>query len=102
MFRQGDILLIPLPSGNPQGQEQPAVNGAVVLAHGEATGHAHVIRSPRARLFQDESRMLLRVEGLLPVELTHEEHATLSIPAGHYQVVRQREYTPEAIRQVSD
>lgn len=40
--------------------------------------------------------------------LTHDEHATHAIPAGFYKggsgngIVRQREYTPEAIRKVAD
>jgi hypothetical protein len=32
----------------------------------------------------------------------HEEHATVMLPAGEYQVVRQREYEPAGWRQVAD
>lgn len=39
------------------------------------------------------------VEG---VALEHEEHSTIVIPPGNYQVIRQREYHPLEIRQVSD
>ena len=28
--------------------------------------------------------------------ITHEEHGPISLPAGHYRVVRQREYIPGA------
>jgi hypothetical protein len=34
--------------------------------------------------------------------LTHPEHASITLPAGSYQVRRQREYTPEAVRPVAD
>ena len=34
--------------------------------------------------------------------LVHEEHDTLALPAGTYSVIRQREYTPEGLRDVQD
>ena len=34
--------------------------------------------------------------------LLHEEHGTITVPKGLYEVVIQREYHPEAIRQVLD
>lgn len=37
-----------------------------------------------------------------PAELTHEEHKTITIPAGKYQVRRQREYDEKEIRFVED
>jgi len=37
-----------------------------------------------------------------PAELTHEEHKTITIPPGKYQIRRQREYDEEQIRFVED
>lgn len=37
-----------------------------------------------------------------PTELIHEEHNTITIPAGIYQIRRQREYDEEQIRFVED
>ena len=37
-----------------------------------------------------------------PAELTHEEHNTITIPAGIYQIRRQREYDEKEIRFVED
>jgi hypothetical protein len=37
-----------------------------------------------------------------PSSLTHEEHATLHVPMGWYEVVRQRTYTPRVPRWVRD
>lgn len=34
--------------------------------------------------------------------ITHQEHDTVILPAGNYKVIRQREYHPEAIRNVLD
>jgi hypothetical protein len=106
MYRQGDVLLVPidaaqLPS-NPARQDRDE-RGRLVLAQGEATGHAHVITAPTARLLTDpdevERRFLVLATQAL---LTHEEHASLPLPAGTYEVVRQREYTATADRDVAD
>ena len=78
--------------------------GRVVLAHGEATGHSHAINDPNARLFHDPKlrAIFLRVCGRAPVTLEHQEHDTIHIPPGDYQIIRQREYSPDAIRNVAD
>ena len=104
MYRQGDVLVVPV-SELPVGLEPVArENGRVVLAHGEVTGHAHAIRSEKAALFRDPKLMavFMYVSGDAPVALEHDEHDTISLPAGNYQVIRQREYTPQAIRNVAD
>jgi len=36
------------------------------------------------------------------VALTHQEHATIMVPPGVYERRIQREYSPEAIRNVAD
>jgi hypothetical protein len=65
-----------------------------VLAEGEATGHAHVIESERASLHASwDDTWFLRVDDGEPVLLVHQEHDPLVIPAGAYEVRRQREYT---------
>lgn len=103
MFRHGDILIVPstVPDVTKTVRRR---NGRLVLAEGEATGHAHTITSKHAKLVTaeqaDELRMWLLVTA--PVELEHQEHATLTIPPGEYEVRRQREYSPEEIRTVAD
>ena len=42
------------------------------------------------------------VTGDAPVALEHDQHDAISIPPGTYQIVRQVEYSPAAIRTVSD
>jgi hypothetical protein len=37
-----------------------------------------------------------------PAALAHDEHATIMLPPGNYRIVRQREYSPEEIRDVAD
>lgn len=102
MIRQGDILLIPVPKV-PDGLTRHT--GRLVVATGEATGHAHVIDDPAAVLWGEElDRRFLEVTA--PVDLVHtstpKDHDTLTVPPGVWQVTRQREYTPEAVRLVAD
>jgi hypothetical protein len=106
MYRQGDILIVPT-NEKIDGHELPRDDkGRVVLALGEATGHAHAIHSNQAKLFRSvagsEERMFLKVDGLQAVNLVHEEHALISLKPGGYKVIRQREYSAEEIRRVAD
>ncbi|GAA4573960.1 hypothetical protein [Planotetraspora kaengkrachanensis] len=108
MYRQGDILIVPVPeesvpaaarTGPPEPRD---ARGRLVLALGEATGHAHAIAGPGTLLLdRDPSR-----PGFLHLpsggRLVHEEHAAISLPKGWYRVVRQREYVPGAFRVVAD
>jgi hypothetical protein len=118
LIRQGDVLLVPVDPDVVEGGGAPRsrsaverVRGGLVLAEGEATGHAHVVRDEHARLerqgFGEErrvpyhrgawgkSRLVLIVEES-PVTLAHEEHEPLTLPPGAYEVRRQREYVPGA------
>ncbi len=101
-YRQGDILLVRLracPPALTAGRRVPRVNGRLVLALGEATGHAHAIESPLAELVEhSDGRLYLRTQRAC--ELTHEEHAPVWLEAGVYQVIRQREYVPGMERRV--
>lgn len=106
LIRHGDVLLCPvacIPEGTKAVRRK---RGRVVLAEGEVTGHAHVIEAEDVRLVSsqeaEELRMWLLVEAPEPVALTHEEHSTLLIPPGAYEVRIKREYAPDAIRKVSD
>lgn len=105
MYRQGDVLIIPTTS-TPTGKPVKRENGLVILAHGEVTGHHHAIADQEVTLVTteqaDEIRMWLTITAPEPVALTHQEHATIMLPPGRYEVRRQREYSPDAIRNVTD
>lgn len=102
IYRQGDIMLIQV-NGLPEGAEQivdPLEPNNVVLAYGEATTHKHQISSEFATMYRWEGDTLINVkEG---AQLVHEEHATITLPAGNYTVRRQNEYAPGAIVNVAD
>jgi hypothetical protein len=77
----------------------PRGDGHLVLAVGEATGHAHAIRDRGAELYRTRSgRRFLQVLADSGVTLSHEEHAPILVPKGLYEVVRQREHRPELVR----
>lgn len=102
MYRQGDVLIVAV-AEIPHGLELvPRENGALILAHGEATGHAHAVRSKTAALFRDPKLNALFLSVNAPASLDHEEHGSVALSPGNYQVIRQREYSPEAIRNVAD
>jgi hypothetical protein len=106
MYRQGDVLVVPIAP-----EELPAEvitaprdrSGRMILARGEATGHAHVVTGEGLTLLclpDDIETMFLHVKGY--GRIGHEEHGPIPLPAGYYRVVRQREYVPGAIRPVLD
>lgn len=107
-YRQGDIFLEEVGNSNlelsdcRQSIEGDEREGFIVLALGEATGHAHKLSNTNAKLMtaaNEDKFILLVTETSF---LTHEEHATIRIPPGRYRVVRQQVYTPERIKYVAD
>lgn len=110
MFRQGDVLLV-LVASIPVGAKDVTPRDRIVIAEGEVTGHAHAVYpevsdKPRAkpvmpaRLWDAGAERFLQV--VAPTSLKHEEHAPVQLPVGNYQVVHQREYSPEEIKRVVD
>ena len=105
-YRQGDVFL--QAAAIPEtAKPHETAKDAVVLAHGEVTGHRHAFYSPRVCFFRETgsdgvARSFVRVSGDTPVPLQHEEHGSIDVPPGDWEVVIQREYHPEEIRPVMD
>jgi hypothetical protein len=104
IYRQGDVLIRRVDSIPTGAKLVKRDEGRIVLAYGEVTGHAHAIMDREAELLTvpDVDARFLRIMASSGVELRHEEHATIKLPAGNYEIVQQREYTPEAIVRVVD
>ncbi len=113
-YRQGDVLIESINSVPSTAKKQKR-SRAVILAHGEVTGHHHKLETADpADWWKGEQEISPTLEkpstlaGELFVTLptggavTHQEHATIKLPAGTYRVSRQREYSPEEIRNVAD
>lgn len=125
-MRQGE-LLIPV-SAIPDDARCLQVSGRIVLAEGEATGHAHTIHAihadaelyemPDSRRAEPGSlglpepgftrylRVIASDDLQNPTQvgaiLTHQEHGQIAVAPGDYRIRRQAEYTPERIRFVAD
>ena len=96
-WRHGDVLI----------KKVRAVKGKklnhLVLAEGEVSGHKHVISEGEAELYEENGILYLHVESEKAF-LTHEEHKTLELPKGDFEITIQREYVvgEEKYRSVAD
>ena len=81
--------------------KQAPISGRVILAYGEVTGHHHSLDADAADWWKKGDGEQF-VEVNLETALLHQEHSAITIAPGKYRVIRQREYTPEAIRNVAD
>ena len=108
---QGDLLIRKIDI-LPKGLKQlKAEKGFYIVAHSE-TGHNHVIAErPQVKLYSDDNPMVSyleivetteKVEALIEHLRSFDTHETINIPAGIYEIRRQREYTPEGWRRVED
>ena len=99
-YRQGDVLVERIAKQTTKTEVQRE-SGRVILAHGEVTGHAHAVAERGVTMRRDAEVTELEITEALAM-LTHDEHATIPLERGVYRVIRQREYSPEAIRNVAD
>ncbi len=99
-YRQGDVILVHIERIPKKAQKVPRDQGRVILAYGEVTGHAHAITEPDVIKLDDGIAEYL--DAPQGAQLVHEEHDTIGLPPGKYQIVHQREYTPVEIRRVVD
>lgn len=109
LVRQGDVLVLPSKKVPSAQATRITDHGRVILAYGEVTGHAHEVIPatehadpvPAMELFEepDGTRLLVVKRDAL---LRHEEHGLIALAPGGYEVIRQVEYSPEAIRNVAD
>jgi len=92
MFRQGDVLLVPVKELPENARPVPDWDGTVAL--GEVTGHRHrLIDAPEAEatlLTTEEGERFLRLVHGAP--LRHEEHGTIDLPPGLYRLPPQHEW----------
>lgn len=109
LYRQGDVLISQV-AQLPEVAQPVEKGGKIVLAWGEVTGHQHRIENDGDVAEAEEFTMkdaagavrrFLKVFDL-GATVKHEEHAAIALPPGIYEITQQREYTPEAIRNVAD
>ena len=97
LIQQGDVLI----------KKVSEIKGEklkhLTLAKGEMTGHHHTITEGDAELFEHEGTLFLRVNSE-KATLTHQEHKTVEIPQGEYEIgiVREYDHFKEESRNVTD
>lgn len=101
IYRQGDVLLRSIDSIPADAKICRSKATRFVLAEGEATGHSHTICELDGTLsITPDGKLYLRTDD--GCELLHQEHGAIAVAPGRYEVIRQREYSPEEIRNVAD
>lgn len=97
LIQQGDVLI----------KKVAEVKGKklnhLILAKGEKTGHCHTITEGEAELFEHEGTLFLRVISEKAI-LTHQEHKTVEIPQGEYEIgiVKEYDHFTEEAKKVQD
>lgn len=104
-FRQGDVGITRL-AALPANVTPVENTGRIVLAYGEVTGHAHALAVDEAQefTFADAGGVVRRFLQVFDKGATvrHEEHAPINLGPGFWEIIQQREYTAEEIRNVAD
>ena len=90
-YQQGDVLFIPRDKKLPK--KHMKVKEDKIVAEGEATGHMHRAIAEDATVYVDkDGEIFLSTES--GTDVTHQEHHTVSIPKGDYDIKIVREYDP--------
>lgn len=97
MYQQGDVIV----------KKVSQIKGkklkGLTLAKGESTGHHHTITEGDAELYENNGVLYLKV--ISPkATLTHQEHKTIEIPEGEYEIgiVREFDHWEMEARNVAD
>ena len=105
IIRQGDVLLSRIADLPKDAKDITPDGGRIILAQGEATGHAHVIeRTPEAKApavyFDAKAERFLQV--IETTALAHEEHSAVILERGVYKQGFQVEEKRAEILRVAD
>lgn len=109
-YRQGDVLLVDAAyrGGIPRDAKVvPLENGRIVFAHGEVTGHAHVIERPAKTTVYYDKAAERYLKFLTDESQTHEEHSAVFLsPSGQHKGELQQAFQVEEqgkeVRRVAD
>ena len=105
-FQQGDVLLIKTDTNPKKADSYMKYKSSRnrVLQHGEATGHAHRIQGPDTRVWESQFYNSRILEVKKQSMLSHEEHKTIILPKGFYEIriVREFDHFQKVTRKVRD
>lgn len=100
---QGDVFFLRIENSDKNFRRLP--KEGFVVAEGEITGHKHrVVEAPDSivEIAEDANGFYLNVvKGT--AQMTHQEHDTITLTPGQYQIIKQVEYDEvEELRRVMD
>lgn len=95
MYRQGDVLLIPVDKVPQEAGlfDAEQEDGRLILARGEMTGHHHSVDSKHTVMYGGATQRFLKVEE--PTTLKHQEHDPIDLNRGVYEVRLQKQHHPK-------
>jgi len=107
LYRHGDILLKRVSKMPDNGKL--IKRAEPIVEYGEVTGHSHRLIGEVEVYAEQESGqtanyVVVPETAVKPAKLVHEEHDTIELAPGVYEVTRQREYNPYSreARRVAD
>lgn len=103
-IQQGDVVMKSIqefPKGERVMDDQMK---SKILAYGEVTGHAHRLADPDNAVETFRILNVIYMNVNRPTMLGHEEHKTIEIPPGKYEIgiVRETDHMAGVTRQVAD
>ena len=101
-YRQGDILFVKMDETISGDKIARDTQNRLVVAEGEATGHAHAIHDDKVTMYRNDvlNRAWVVVEE--QANVVHEEHDTITLESGTWRVIYQRQYVRGETRRVLD
>ena len=106
IYRQGDVLIMRVPSIPADATPSKRDKGRIILAYGEITGHSHAIEDTKAKGWLSGETLYLDLEK--KTKVWHEDHnpkqddKPMVLDPGQYVVLNQVEYRREEIVWVAD
>lgn len=97
LVRHGDLLLKPIDSI----PKDAKLTDSKILAYGESTGHIHEIKGNAQILVTQDQKFVNVLEQSM---ITHQEHKTVQLEQGMYELINEQEFDPFAgiIQRVRD
>jgi hypothetical protein len=98
MIQQGDVLI--RRTSIPKSAKQK--DGRAIVAYGEATGHMHEVIGEGVAVYEENGTLYVSAPNGGIIQ--HEEHKTITLPPGEYQIgiVREFDHFAEEARNVKD
>lgn len=97
--RQGDIYFTRVEEGTIPEEAEVIKDG--IIARGESTGHTHMISNASQAVLMMVAGIAY-IKAMQDCQIVHQEHGTIDLPAGEWQITYQKQYTPKGWNPILD